>query len=129
MAQKIPLNKFKSLYLSIPVTPTPSFVYIAQVNRATILLNCQATNATQNEQTVSLYVSAGIDVDGGTGGGFYPVVENLPIPPYDARSLVTGRLVLRGKDNTFLYPDSLFVKASNPGLTLSLGLLEAVNKD
>lgn len=129
MAQKIPLNKFKSLYTPITGFEDYQFVYTAQTDRATILLNCQVANSASTDLTVSLYVSGGRELQETPERGFFPVVENLPVPPNDARSLVTGRLVLRGKDGSFFWPDSLYIKASNPGLTLSLGLLEAVNKD
>lgn len=132
--QKIPLNKFRSKFLVIPNVLTE--VYTAVFDRATILLNVQATNITAETQTVTLIVSAGGNPEGtldpyieGPNNRF-AVVESLPIPPYDARTLVSGRLVLRGKDNNFQIPDKLLIQASNENsVHLSLGILEAVNKD
>jgi hypothetical protein len=127
MAQKIPLNKFKSLFRN-DLTTTRVPVYVAQNDRATILLNCQATNTTSTNQTISMYVSSWTEGNVPTSG-VYEIVKDLAIPPKDARSLVTGRLVLRGIDTLLQKPDSLLLEASSPGVVVSIGLLEAVNKD
>lgn len=134
MAQKIPLNKFKSKFLVATTNPTLSTTYVAEFDRATILLNCQATNITNTEQTISLYISAGGNIiserDKYREGDLFAIVKDLPIPPKDARNLVTGRLVLRGSDASYDIPDQLIVQSSsNNSIHLSLGLLEAVNKD
>jgi hypothetical protein len=133
MAQKIPLNKFKSKYVVVSTALTPQ-IYTAESERATILLNVQATNITNVDQTISLFVSAGGNVtsprDPYVEGNLFAVVSALPIPARDARSLVTGRLVLRGADTTYDIPDKLLIQASSPNsIHLSLGLLEAVNRD
>lgn len=127
MAQKIPLNKFKSLFTNVQTVST--WLYSAPSERATILLNVQATNKTDEDITVSFYVSAGKEKITDPWGQVYAVVQDLPIPPYDARALVSGRLVLRGIDGNFYWPDSIYIKASKPGIDLSIGLLEAVNRD
>jgi hypothetical protein len=127
MAQKIPLNKFKSLFRNdLSTTRVP--VYVAQNDRATILLNCQATNITNNNQTISMYVSSWTEGNNPVSN-VYEIVKDLPVPPKDARSLVTGRLVLRGIDTTLQKPDVLLLEASSPGVVVSIGILEAVNKD
>ena len=127
-------NKFKSQFEVVPNVLTN--IYTAQSDRATILLNVQATNITNVTQTITMIVSAGGNV-GSTENPYiegsnnrYAVVESLPIPPHDARSLVSGRLVLRGRDTTYQIPDKLLIQASNSNsIHLSLGILEAVNKD
>lgn len=133
--QKIPLNKFKSKFVVATTNAALSSIYDAQRERATILLNVQATNVTNEDQTISMYVSAG---GNGTlnfdqlppAGSKFAIVENFPIPPRDSRSLVAGRVVLRGEDGSYENPDRLIIQASNEGsIHVSLGLLEAVNKD
>lgn len=132
--QKIPLNKFKSKFLIATPNPALSAIYVAESQRATILLNVQATNVTDEDQSISMFVSAGgnvtTDRDKYIEGNLFPVVKDLPVPPKDARSLVTGRLVLRGSDTTYEISDKLIIQSSTDNsITISLGLLEAVNKD
>lgn len=118
MAAKIPLNKFRSIYTEVPLVST--YIYQTPNNRASIIINAQATNTTDKDINVTMWV--------GRAGRFYPLVYNMPIPSYDARSLITGRVVLQGVDNLdVLNPDSLFIQASLSGINLSLGWLETVN--
>lgn len=120
MAVKIPLNKFRSKFYNI--TPTLSAIYTAPDERASIIIQAQATNTTTTDKTVSMYVSS--------AGNLYSVVEDLPIPAKDARGLVTGRLVLQGFDGgSILTSDVLLIESSAVGVTLSLGILETVNRD
>jgi hypothetical protein len=122
MAAKIPLNKFRSIYMVVPLLST--YIYEAPSNRASIIINAQATNFTDKEASISLWVRR--------EGKFFPIVYNLPIPAYDSRSLISGRVVLQGPDNETIFgSDSIFVQqTSSTGLTaisLSLGWLEVVN--
>lgn len=120
MAAKVPLNKFRSSYIKNITSLTP--IYVGKPERATIVVQAQATNPTATDQTVSFYVSANNDL--------YAVVENALIPPYDARSLVLGRLVIQGIDGASITsPDAILFQASSPSVTLSLGLLETKNTD
>jgi hypothetical protein len=118
--QKIPLNKFRSIYLDIPTVQTP--VYGTPPSVATIIVNAQATNTTASDQTVNVWIRRGSSV--------FPVVYNMPIPAYDSRSLVSGRLVLQGIDGDLIInPDAIEVSASAAGVTLSLGWLETINSN
>lgn len=120
MAAKVPLNKFRSLYAN-NITSL-SAVYTGKTERATILIQAQATNPTNVEQTVTLKISS--------VGGVFPIVDNLIIPPFDASPLVTGRLVIQGIDGSSIFePDVLLFQASSPSVVLALGLLETKNTD
>ena len=115
----IPLNKFRSLYYNI--STTLSAIYIAPIERASIVVNSQVTNTTLSDINVTLMVSA--------EGSLFPVVCAIPVPPNDAISLVSGRLVLQGIDGIKVRPDVLLIRADRAGAVLSLGLLETVNRE
>lgn len=120
MAAKYPLNKFRSKYAT-DITVL-SAIYTGQDERATIIIQAQASNPTNTDQTITLKVSSNYTL--------FTLLDNFPIPAYDARSLVTGRLVIQGKDGSkIINPDILFFKASSPDVVLSLGLLETKNTD
>jgi len=121
---KIPLNKFRNILINDVPTSVGNFIYETPFNRATIIINAQVANTTNTEKTISLYIS------NDEGYTFYPLVKNFPIPGYDARTIISGRAVLQGIDGTveIPLPDRLYVEASEDGLTLSLSLLETVNK-
>ena len=118
---KIPLNKFRSRYINITTTETP--ILSAPEERASILVNCQVANTTSSDITVNMSVSA--------NGQRFPVVRNFAIPANDARSLISGRLILQGVDGSSITrPDVLLIQASsNNAGVLSLGILETVNRD
>jgi hypothetical protein len=121
---KIPLNKFRNRLINVDTALTN--IYEVPVNRATIVMNAQVANNTDTEKRISLYISD----DRGTT--LYPIVKDFPIPGYDSRALLAGRLVLEGIDGTTdittQEADWLYVKANDIGLTLSISLLETVNK-
>lgn len=138
MAGKVPLNKFRSRYVrgdNFIVNASPNSVditdlkplYYGQQQLATIVILAQATNTTSNDQTVYLAVSSS-SLNGGISG--FPVAWAVLIPPYDAKSLLTGRLVIQGIDGGEIKNnDVLLYGTSNSGVTLSLGLLETKNTD
>lgn len=118
---KIPLNKFRNRLIEVPTSVSAPF-YDVPPNRATILINAQATNSTNIENYISLYISKG-------DGPLIPIVKDFPVPGNDARSLIAGRYVLEGVDGTVgQLDDRLYVEASSTGMYLSLSLLETVNK-
>lgn len=119
---KIPLNKFRNRLIAVPTSST--LIYEAPINRATILVNVQASNTTDSELKISLYIS------GDNGTTFTSLVKDFSIPGQDARSLISGRVVLQGIDGTteIINADKLYVEASGEGIDLSVSLLETVNK-
>jgi hypothetical protein len=136
MAAKIPLNKFRSIYTEIGTSPVNinNFLYEAPIQRAGIIILCQVGNRTDQDLTVTMavshstYPSINPLIDEGDPV-LYNLVTDLIIPPKDARSLITGRLVLFGRDGFKNYADKIYFRANEPGLTLALGILETVNKD
>jgi hypothetical protein len=119
---RVPLNKFRSKYYNI--TTALSAIYFAPAERAGILINAHVANPTSNDINVTMCVS------GTYTSTAFPLVSNFPVPASDARSLVTGRVVLQGVDGASITsPDVLLVGAQNEGLVLSLGFLETKNTD
>lgn len=121
MAAKIPLNKFRRQ--SHTVTTTLSGVYTSPVQVATIIVQSQATNISNTEQTLTALISAGNET--------FFIIKDMPIPPNDARSFTTGRLVLQGIDgDKITTSDVLLLSASqNNSIVVNLGLLETKNSD
>jgi hypothetical protein len=120
MAVKVPLNKFRSVYIK-NITGTTA-VYGGQRERATIVIQAQATNPTSQEHTCTLSISS--------KNTTYSLVEDFVLPPKDAVSLLTGRLVIQGIDGTSIFePDVLLFSSSSPDIVLSLGILETKNTD
>lgn len=155
---KIPLNKFRSIYKRIPVvnldvsewydvdeyetnpnnyTGRDEFVYTPPFNRAGICVLLQVSNSTDSDLKLSCVIQHAKYGDPNKSpspepeGPYRPhfVVKKLVVPPNDAISLLTGRLVLFGTDGVKLKPDILFIGAEAEGLTLSAGILESVNTD
>lgn len=133
---KVPLNKFRNIFKTVRavdienVDSTISPIYKGKDQRATIVIQAQATNPTDTEQTVFLRVSAfNYTRDGGTNTyEQYKVAEKVLLPPFDTKALITGRLVLIGNDGGDLtQPDVLLFGASDSKVVLTLGLLETKN--
>ena len=122
---KIPLNKFRSSYYNL--TTVEEDIYTAKEQRAAVIINMMVSNNTNQDITVNLNV---IDQK---SGNVRVILTDFPIPAYDARSLVTGRMVLEGDDGGTpdIPPKQEVIRmwASQLGCTLSLGILETVNKN
>lgn len=131
MAAKVPLNKFRNVFKNVDavnedIENTISTVYRAKDERATIVIQAQATNPTDTEQTVYLRVSS-FNYEANRYEQF-KVAENVLLPPFDTKALITGRLVLTGNDgDELINPDALLFGASNANVVLCLGLLETKN--
>lgn len=131
MAQKVPLNKFRNIITTVPavtesVDNTITALYTGQPERATIVIQAQATNPTDIEQTVFLRVSS-YDYNVNAYKQ-YKIAENVLLPPYDTKALITGRLVIIGNDgDKLIYPDVILFGASDASVVVSLGLLETKN--
>lgn len=122
MAARVPLNKFRSKYYNI--TTSLSAVYATPDQQAGIVINAHVANPTPNDISVTMCVS------GTYTDTAFPLVSNFPVPAFDARSLVTGRVVLQGIDGgSITSRDVLLVGAESDGLVLSLGILETKNTD
>jgi len=125
MAIKIPLNRFRSKFVPLTIAASPSGIYSPPERRASIIVIAQVANTTYYDRTITVSVCSN-QVQ-------YPIASNFPIPANDARSFVTGRLVLQGVDNdTVFTPDILVAQDTTTtgglsGLVITLGILETVN--
>jgi hypothetical protein len=141
---KIPLNKFRSLFFNLSAGAGSQNVYTVRERRATIVIMAQVANNTDYDRTVTFGVRSNMisengDIVFGPNAVQYNIVKDYWVPAKDARTLISGRLVIQGFDNeTILAAESLYVEdttdystlsASTTGLTLTLGLLETVNTD
>jgi hypothetical protein len=95
---KIPLNKFRSKFITLSAGGGMTHVYETPQNVATIIIAAQMSNITSFDRTVSVGVSSTGTADNLTPGVYY-LVKNFPIPANDARSVISGRIVLQGADN------------------------------
>lgn len=147
---KIPLNKFRSIYRNIvqrnldnsswldtgipETTYNSSRIYSPPQLRAGIAILLQIANTTSSEKLISAAIAHTTppslipSISEGPYQSFY-LAQKIPVPPNDAISLLTGRLVLFGDDGFKKFPDILFIAANEPGLVLSMGVLETVNRD
>jgi hypothetical protein len=117
---KIPLNKFKAIYRNIGTTMEE--IYNCGEERAGVVVNMMASNNTNQEIKVNVQVNR--------NSTLFTILTNFPVPAYDARSLVTGRMILNGNDGANEnYTDYLLVGATLTGCTLSFGVLETVNRN
>ena len=153
MAVKIPLNKFRSKFSTLSAAMDMgdkwTEIYRTPDRRATIIILTQITNTTPCDRTITVAVSTPGLLEGETGT-INHIVKNFAIPPYDARGVVDGRLVIQGPDNDqVLVPEILIAKDTTntreltstypnffstiwdagSGLEISLGLLETINTD
>lgn len=112
---KIPLNKFQRV--STPLTTTPTIIYPAKTQRASIILITLGTNVTESPQTVTLSLSTD------TPGSNIEIVKNATIGSYDSANFTIGKVVLVEGDY-FLASCS-----QDNAVNLTLSILETVNTD
>ena len=117
MAAIIPLNRFRSLFYSGVKSDGFYPLYTPPTQRAATVILAQCANTTGQTRTVTFGVSSI------TNQTFYHLVKDFEIPASDARTLLTGRLILQGFDgDTVLNPEVLFIKDKTP-LTQSENIL------
>lgn len=114
----IPLNYFRRK--SFTLTPTPSAVYIAPFDRASIILAMYATNLTNDDTTITIGFS-------GVGAQFVPTV-----PYFD----YAKGILVAGNDTTSLAPskivmnqyDALIASCTSPNtIVMNISILETIN--
>lgn len=119
MAGRIPLNFFKRL--AFDLTPTPTILYTAPFDRASIVLACYATNVTNDDVTVSLSIS-------GVGAQFIPTQPQV---------FYAKDILISGNDTTSLAPQKLVLGqydaligscSSSNKIILNVSLLETLNQ-
>jgi hypothetical protein len=122
MATIIPLNRFKSFFFSGLKSDNLYELYSAPSQRSSTVILAQCANTTNETRTVTLGVSSI------TNDTFYHLVKNFEIPANDARTLLTGRLILQGFDGaTILNPEVLFIKDETPLTSSDLILINGFN--
>jgi hypothetical protein len=90
-------------------------LYKTPSGKAGIILTAQATNIGASTKTVSLAVSS-------SDGTVTELAQSVPIPSYDSRSLIIGKIVLTEEDTIIASEDS-----SSSEVKLTIALLETVN--
>jgi hypothetical protein len=122
MALSIPLNRFRRV--SRTLTTTPTIIYTAPFDRASILLITLATNKTIANQSVTLTLSATKPED----YTLYTqpsiqLVDSTTVGAKDSANLTIGKVVMIDGDN-------LIASASNnDAVDITVAILEAVNTD
>jgi hypothetical protein len=114
----IPLNYFNRKFFTL--TPTPSALYTAPFDRATIILACYATNITNQDVTITIGFS-------GVGAQFVPA---LPYYDYAKNVLVAGGDTTNMTPSKFVLNqyDCLIASCAQPdSIILNVGLLETIN--
>lgn len=122
MALSIPLNRFRRV--SRTLTTTPTIIYTAPFDRASILLVTLATNKTSVNQNVTLTLSATKPQDYAQyTQPSIQLVEQTVVGAKDSANLTIGKVVMIDGDN-------LIASASNNNaIDMTVSILEAVNTD
>jgi len=123
----IPLNTFKTKTALLGSNPTTN-VYVAPVGVTSILLMAQVANISTQTQTVTFVhsrnrpVLADAQGNGGQSTGTSFLVRDFTIPPNDAASILTGKLIIESFDSIRAY------SANTSTLQLTLSILETANE-
>lgn len=148
MAIKIPLNRFRSRFISLSGS-TITELYRAVNRTAAIIVMGQVSNTRPYDRTITVVVSSApsSDIPNPQEYKAYPLVQDFTIPANDARSFVTGRLVLEGVDfdkkqvpdilqafdsTSTAYAGTLLtqgITAHDTGLVVTLAVLDTINTD
>jgi len=123
----IPLNTFKTKTANLGTNSTAT-VYTAPVGTTAIILMAQISNISTTTQVVSFAHHRNIPIlQDAQGNGAQPgnvdtfLAQNFEIPPNDAASILTGKLIVETLDSIRCY-------ATNSGTTqLVLSVLETAN--
>lgn len=111
MASLVPINTFKTT--TATVTTTAQTVYTTPAGVSTVVLLAQFSNIGTNTANVTMYHTRNsIDVE---------LAREYPVPPNDAATLLTGRLILE-------VGDSIKVKSGTPNsFKFTFSYLETAN--
>ena len=108
-----PLNIFKTV--TSEITNSNTVVYTAPTGFTGIILMAQVANVTSGDVDVTFShydTSATVETE---------LVKDFTVPPKDATSLLTGKLVLEAGDSV------KSVASANSSLKLTLSVLESLN--
>jgi len=133
----IPLNTFKTrtvilntgTFATSNTTTNVGVVYTAPPGVTTIVLMAQASNLTTSTQYVTFEhrrnVTVFRDTVGNpqeTQGTISPLVKDFAIPPNDAASLLSGKMIIENLDSVSAYA------SSEGSVQLVLSILETANQ-
>lgn len=114
----VPLNLFRNLTIQLSSYQAPGqAIYTSPNSRASIILNAQAANITNNFQTVTLAVSS----KSNSTRSF--LISGFSIPPYDTANLILGKIVLVEGDRLIGW------SGSNNTIDLFVSILETINTE
>jgi hypothetical protein len=111
---EVPLNVFKTV--TERLTTSNVDLYTAPAGVTTIVLMAQITNITESPQTVDAWTF------NAESERSIELVSNFDIPPYDAASIIVGRLVIPTGDRVILRT------SANSSVTATFSILETSNE-
>jgi len=113
----VPLNLFRNLTLTLSSYQNDDYaiIYSSPIQRASIILNAQAANKTNNYQTVTLALSSKANQTSAY------LLSGFTIPPYDTANLVLGKIVLVENDKLLCW------SGNNNSVDLVVSILETIN--
>jgi hypothetical protein len=124
----IPLNTFKTKTATLGTTTTAT-IYTAPIGVTAIILMAQVTNLTTQTQTVTFGHFRNLPVlpdsqgnGAQTGTNFTEMVRDYPVPPNDAASMTTGKMIIESLDSIRCYTNS------TNALKITLSVLETANQ-
>lgn len=98
----LPLNTFKTE--TFDITTTPTSVYVTPAGVTTVVLLSQVSNIhASNTFHVSAYIAKPVAFE--TYVNTY-LVKGIPVPPKDAGTLLTGKLILEESVEFVVYGDA-----------------------
>jgi hypothetical protein len=127
----LPLNTFKtktSTIQSVWKTGTTATVYTAPIGVTSIILMTQVANISTDTHYVTFEHFRNLPVlpdaqgNGGQAGSVVtPLIKDFAIPPNDAASMTTGKMIIESLDSVRCYADADNV------FKLTLSVLETAN--
>ena len=123
----IPLNTFKTK-TAVLGSSSGKNEYVAPVGVTSIILMAQVANITTQTQTLNFLHSRNRPIlqdaqgNGGQSTGTTFLVKNFEIPPGDAASVLTGKLIIESFDSIRAY------SVNSGTLQLTLSILESANE-
>ena len=121
----LPLNKFRLVTKKL-VSGSFENVYEVPETATGVVLSCQISNNTNEEQSVNVKTERGpsgsqvLDGEVAEGAEFTLVSEGI-IPPNDVFNPLTGRLILEETD-------SILINGSSNEIEINLSVLETANE-
>lgn len=113
MAITVPLNTFRSL--SANLTTESTLLYVAPIEVTSIILMAQVSNTSESIANVTCYYKA-------NNAPSTELVKQYAIPPHDAATVLTGKLVLEQAQGFYA------MAGDNDKLKIVMSILETSNQ-